>query len=163
MLQQLQDTIWSWTAIHDTVAAIVRQEGYHRSLNESLLGRLLHLLGRMFDWLFQSLKETPYGRGVAIGTAAVLALLIIGRVVYAARLRAERETQRRGERGRAGSISDPWIDAEQLAAEGRFTDAAHALYRATLALLARRAHLRLHPSKTAGDYARELRARSSPA
>lgn len=163
MLQQLQDTIWSRTAIHDTVAAIVRQESYHRSLRESLLQRFFRWLGDLFDWLFQSLKGTPYGRGVAIGAAAVLALLIIGRLVYATRLRSEREAHLRSERGRSGSTSDPWSEAEQLAAEGRFTEAAHALYRATLARLARRAHLRVHASKTTGDYVRELRARSSPA
>jgi uncharacterized protein DUF4129 len=163
MLQQLQDTVWSRTAIHDTVAAIVRHEGYRRSLRESLLERFFGWLGQMFEWLNQSLKGTRYGKGIAIGMAVVLALLIIGRLAYAARLRSESERYRRSERGGAASTSDAWSEAEQLAAEGRFTEAAHALYRATLALLARRAHLRLHPSKTTGDYVRELRARSSPA
>ena len=163
MLQQLKDTAWSRTEIHDTVAAIVRHEGYSRSLRESLVERFFRWLGQMFEWLDQSLKGTRYGRGIAIGMAAVLALLVIGRLVYAARLRSESERYRRGERRGTASTSDAWSEAEQLAAEGRFTEAAHALYRATLALLARRAHLRLHPSKTTGDYLRELGARGSPA
>jgi hypothetical protein len=48
-----------------------------------------------------------------------------------------------------------------LAAAGQYTDAAHALYAALLEGVARREQLRLHPSKTAGDYLRELRRRSS--
>jgi hypothetical protein len=163
MLQQLQDTIWSRTAIHDTVAAIVRQEGYRRSLRQSLVERFFDWLGQMFDWLNQSLKGTRYGQAIAIGVAVFLALLVIGRLAYAARLRSESERYKRSERGGTVSTSDAWREAEQLAAAGRFTEAAHALYRATLSLLARRAHLRLHPSKTTGDYVRELRMRSSPA
>jgi hypothetical protein len=50
-----------------------------------------------------------------------------------------------------------------LAAEGRFTDAAHALYRSLVESVARREQLRVHMAKTSGDYARELRARGSPA
>jgi hypothetical protein len=61
----------------------------------------------------------------------------------------------RGARGAAGR--DPWALAQQLASEGRYTEAAHALYGALLARVAARVPLRLHPSKTAGDYARDLR------
>jgi hypothetical protein len=62
----------------------------------------------------------------------------------------------RGARFGAGG-QDPWALAQQLASEGRYTDAAHALYGALLARVAARVPLRLHPSKTAGDYARDLR------
>jgi hypothetical protein len=57
---------------------------------------------------------------------------------------------------------DPWTEAQRLATDGRYTDAAHALYAALLEGLARREDLRLDPSKTVGDYRRELRHRSSP-
>ncbi len=40
--------------------------------------------------------------------------------------------------------------------------AAHALYQALLAGLTERERVRLHPSRTAGDYVRDLRARRSP-
>ena len=54
---------------------------------------------------------------------------------------------------------DAWSVAQELAAEGDFTGAAHALYLAILGSLAKRELLRLHPSKTIGDYLRELRRR----
>jgi hypothetical protein len=60
-----------------------------------------------------------------------------------------------------GEAREPWALAQSLAAAGDYTAAAHALYLALLDGLARREQLRLHPSKTVGDYLRELRARSS--
>ncbi|MFN2400205.1 MAG: DUF4129 domain-containing protein [Gemmatimonadaceae bacterium] len=57
--------------------------------------------------------------------------------------------------------TDPWRAAQELAAGGNFTEAAHALYQALLEAAARRGEIRLHSSKTVGDYGRELRARSS--
>jgi hypothetical protein len=64
-------------------------------------------------------------------------------------------------RTRASSTEDPFVVAERLAAEGKFEEAAHALYHGVLLALARQERLRLDPSKTSGDYARELRARGS--
>jgi hypothetical protein len=61
---------------------------------------------------------------------------------------------------RSGARSrDAWTLAQELAAAGDFTGAAHALYVALLGSLAKRDLLRLHPSKTIGDYLRELRRR----
>ena len=57
---------------------------------------------------------------------------------------------------------DAWAAAQQLAATGNYTAAAHALYAALLDAGARQHQLRLHPSKTAGDYVREVRRRSPP-
>jgi hypothetical protein len=70
-----------------------------------------------------------------------------------------------GSRGRraGGPEVDAWLASQELAARGDYTEAAHAIYRALLEALAARERLRLHPSKTVGDYARELRARSSSA
>jgi hypothetical protein len=56
---------------------------------------------------------------------------------------------------------DPWLLAQQRAAAGDFTGAAHDLYAAILQAVARRQLVRLHPSKTIGDYVRELRSRAS--
>ena len=62
---------------------------------------------------------------------------------------------------RAHGVRDPWAAAPEDAARGDYTAAAHALYQALLESAARRGELRLHHSKTLGDYVRELRARSS--
>ena len=53
--------------------------------------------------------------------------------------------------------------AELLFDAGRFEQAAHALYRGVLVGLAHDQRVRLDPSKTSGDYARELHRRESPA
>jgi len=51
--------------------------------------------------------------------------------------------------------------AQDLASSGDYTSAAHALYAAMLESAARQQQIRLHPSKTVGDYVRELRSQSS--
>src|SRR6266576_3039016 len=123
-------TIWPRTAIHDTLAAIVKQRAYRRV--------------------------------VATIAFAIVVVLIAARVLYSARLRATEEGQTVFGRGVSTSSTDPWRDAELLAANGQFTEAAHALYRAALAMLAVKGLVRLHESKTSGDYARELRRRGAP-
>ena len=99
----------------------------------------------------------------AIAAASLIVVGIIGRAVYLA-------VQRRVHvayglpwemAGRAAFGRDPWRAAQELAARGEFTPAAHALYAALLQAAARQQQVRLHPSKTVGDYVRELRRRSS--
>jgi hypothetical protein len=62
---------------------------------------------------------------------------------------------------RARFSAAAWRAAERFASEGRYEDAAHALYHGVLLALARTDRVRLDPSKTSGDYARDLRARRS--
>jgi hypothetical protein len=148
-------------AIHDTVAAIVRQSAYDRSLRQSLADLFFRWLGEAIERVLKAI-DLPGAKRLATVLAVVLALLAIARVVYAARLRSDddRSGGRRA-RTRRETVADPLGEAERLAAEGRFSDAAHALYRALLLRLSTREQLRLHPSKTSGDYARELRAAGS--
>jgi hypothetical protein len=96
---------------------------------------------------------------IAITVAAVVVL--VARVAYVRWQRRDASPTRRA--GGGARSDDPWSEAATLAARGDYTAAAHALYGALLARLARRERLRRHPSKTAGDYARELRALASPA
>jgi hypothetical protein len=85
---------------------------------------------------------------------------VVARLFLAARARdAEGIAASRGRRTGAGE--DPWRAFERLRAAARFEDAAHALYRGVLTSVAHRERVRLDPSKTSGDYARELRARGS--
>lgn len=160
MLLQLQGRVWSAPAIHDTVAAIVRARGYRRSIRSSLFDRFMDWLGRMFDTLFSRVPAVPHVREWTIALTAVVLILILARFVYAAQLRES--AARAAHRHVRVTGTDPWGDAQRAAAAGRYTDAAHALYRALLVSLARGDRLRLHSSKTAGDYARELRAAGSP-
>ena len=159
----VQVPIWPRAAVHDTVAAIVKQAAYRRELSTTLLDRVMQWIQEALARLIESFRGMPHGRLVATVAAVIVGILIVARVVYAARLRAA--VLEEGERrvGVGGSARDPWREAERLAASGQFTDAAHALYRATVGLLAASGLIRRHDSKTSGEYARELRRGGAPA
>jgi hypothetical protein len=161
VLWQLAPRVWPSGAVHDTVEAVVRGAAFRRSLRESLGDRLLMWIGEWLAGLMQHIRGTGLARTAAIGVAAMLALLVLARLILASRARGE--NVRRPYRGRTTIGEDPWRAAERLAAEGRYEEAAHALYHGVLASLAHAERLRLDPSKTSGDYARELRARRSAA
>ena len=117
-------------------------------------------LAEWFDRMNKAFHNLPSARTVGLIFVALLALFVIVRFVIAAR--AGDETGVRAVRRRSGtSTTDPWQIAESLLAQGRFEDAAHALYRGVIVTLGREERLRLHASKTSGDYARELRRRGS--
>ena len=105
--------------------------------------------------------DKELARRVGIGLLVAFAL---GALIYSLRRRL---LDRGSGRGASDALRsglhgrDPWAVAQELAATGDFTGAAHALHIALLGSLARRQLLRLHPSKTIGDYLRELRRRPS--
>ena len=147
-------------AVHDTVAAVVNGRAFRRSVQLSLAQRLLRWVMDGIEALTNYLRGSAPARWSAIGFTLLLVVLIIARFLMAARARAEDSgTEHRTRRGRAGE--DPWRAADRLAAAGQFEDAAHALYRGVVESLARSDSVRLDPSRTSGDYARELRARGS--
>ena len=157
---QVVPRVWPADAVHDTVHAVVRGEAFRRSLQSSVADRLLRWLGDWFQRLFGFLDGVTSLRTIVLWLVGLLVVLIIARLVLAARARDElagdalpSERARRGE--------DPWRAADRLLAEGRFEEAAHALYRGVLASVAHAERLRLDPSKTSGDYSRELRARNA--
>ena len=116
-------------------------------------------------WWWTEYIDIPFDADVArralLGVVILLAVIAIAR--YGQRWYLERRYGEIGgaASGRDGKAQDPWIAAQELAAAGDFTMAAHALYLALLDGLARREQVRLHPAKTIGDYLRELRSRSS--
>ena len=151
-------------AVHDTVEAVFRDPAYARGVL-----RTPEWLRRVGRWLVDLLGDVrvPFDASPVLFWGAVallvtLAALVVARAIWAARQRrlvlaGEGPRRARG----SGLPRDQWLAAQALAARGDFTEAAHALYRALLATLARRGQVKLHPSKTVGDYVRELRARSS--
>ena len=151
---------WPIAAVQDSVAAIVRQRVYQRSIRTTLLDRLFDWIGALFQRLFSSINAVPHAKWIILGLGIAAVLAISGRIWLGS------ETEARRRRARAGSIhgtEDPWADAERLASAGNYTDAAHLLYRGLTERLAAGGHIHLHQSKTSGDYARELRTRSHPA
>ena len=151
---------WPPAAIHDSVAAIARQPEFARTLKDTLLSRLGAWLLELLQGLVAFTRESGVARWFTTVLVVAIVLVIVVRLVIAAR--ADEGSVVRAA-ARAGSRADPWGDAERLAAAGRLTDAAHLLLASLLLAFAERGDVRLHASKTAGDYARELRRRGSPA
>jgi hypothetical protein len=151
---------WPASAVHDTVAAIARGFEYRRSIRQSFLDRALLWIGEAIERIVTFIRQLPSSRTIGLTILGIIVAVIVFRLVVAALARDEGSGPLRRRRG-AMVGEDPFATAERLAAEGRFEDAAHALYHGVLLALARNDRLRLDPSKTSGDYARELRTRGS--
>jgi len=148
------------SAIHDTVAAIARGVDYRRSLRQSLLDRFFLWIGELISHFLRFIRHSPMSRPFGYAVIALIVLGVAARLLIAAQARDETRGPLR-RRTRASGTEDPFAVADRLAAEGRYEEAAHALYHGVLLALSRQERLRLDPSKTSGDYARELRARGS--
>jgi hypothetical protein len=154
------------TAIRDTMAAVFRQAAFVRR-QPSWIARKT---SDFFDWLGDLLRSFSHSRGSnpllfwSVTTAVILVVIaIIARLAWVSYKRRRQGIDARPELRGAISVShgDAWALAQQYAARGDFTAAAHSLYVALLGAIARRGWIRLHPSKTVGDYVRELRSRSA--
>ncbi|MEO5568923.1 MAG: DUF4129 domain-containing protein [Gemmatimonadaceae bacterium] len=152
---------WRASAVHDTVAVLLKDAAYRRSFWSSIVGRLLTELGRLVQWLYDAVRGIPGGKTTVLTIIAIGLLLILGRLYLAAKGSDDLLLRRKPGSSRA-LRSDPWAEAESLAAAGDYMGAAHALYQAVIRRLAATERIRPHSSKTSGDYARELRRRGSP-
>ncbi|MEP7001340.1 MAG: DUF4129 domain-containing protein [bacterium] len=146
--------------MHDTVQAVLRDAAFRRSLQRSLADRLLLWFLDWYERLVKLLRHGPSSRAIVLGVVALIVLFVVVRLVIAASARDEGATHVAHRRG-TSSADDPWESADALGAEGRFEDAAHALYRGVILAIGAQERIRLDPSKTSGDYARELRRRGS--
>lgn len=162
MLSLVQPRAWPPAAIHDTIAAIARGIEYRRSIRQSLLDRAFLWLAQALERLIDYIRHLPSSRTIGLTILGLIVLAIVARIVISSLARDEAGPRARRGRG-VGAGEDPFVAAERLAAEGRYEDAAHALYHGVLLSLAHTDRVRLDPSKTSGDYARELRARGSTA
>jgi hypothetical protein len=151
-------------ALRDTIAAVFQSSDYSRTWQEILWGRLVLAAQRLREFLQQAAREHPLLFWVSLGVVVTVLVLLLARGAYLARKRADlvASSARFGRgMGRTGEDADAWHLAQKLASAGNYTEAAHALYRHLLYWLASGGGLELHPSKTVGDYARELRMRAS--
>ena len=161
LIQALQRA-WPPGAVHDTVGAVARQVAFRRNLRDSIAQRLFMWIGQAISNIIRMLRHSGAARPLGVAVVALIVIAVVARLLIAARARDE-GSRSFARRGRQGQADDPFVMADALALEGRYEDAAHALYRGVLLALARSERLRLDPSKTSGDYARELRARGSSA
>ena len=148
------------------MAAVFRQGAFAKR-QPSWIARKI---AQFFEWLWDLLRQFGGARSsspavfwTVIVIIAAVAIAIIARLAWVSYRRRIQGIDARPAPHGAGTAAqgDPWIAAQQHAARGDFTSAAHSLYLALLNAIARRGLIRLHPSKTVGDYVRELRARSA--
>lgn len=151
---------WTDQAVRDTIAAIARKAAYNRDLDQSLWDRLLQFLLDQARALLEGVSSVPYGRAIVIALVVIAVGLVVARVVMG--IRAERAVGAARSVGVMNAQNTAQIAAaEQLAAQGDYTAAAHVLFACILATGSARGEFRFHPSKTSGDYARELRRRAT--
>ena len=149
-------------AARDTIRAVMRQPAFDRAIRDTLWSRAMSWLAALFERYRQAAHDSPVLHWTSIALLSLLVAAVAGRAVYLAWIhRGTRAATARTARARARRGGDPWLAAQALAAAGDYTGAAHALYAALLESVARRERLTLHPSRTVGDYVRDLRARSS--
>ena len=147
--------------MRDAIRAVFAQRAYDRSVLTSIWDRLLANFLRWLGEILGAVSRSGAAHQAAIVVIVLLLVIIAVRIVLAL-MSGDLVLRRVGPGWTAsGKGGDAWADAQRLAAAGRFTDAAHALYAALLRALAARDQVRIHPSKTVGDYTRELRRRSS--
>ncbi|HYV97322.1 MAG TPA: DUF4129 domain-containing protein [Gemmatimonadaceae bacterium] len=151
-------------AVRDTIASVFRGGEYDWTNKQTLGSLLFELFSRAVRAVFDLFRGQSALRTAALWTGFALIALLVVRMIYLSAQGGRFESRRLRSRSvDALRVTNPWLAAQRAAAEGRYTEAAHFLYAALLQSLARRERLHLHPSKTAGDYARELRRQSSPA
>lgn len=149
---------WSDSAIRDTIAAIARDPAYQRDIGQSIMGRAMRWFWTQVDRLMDAVHGLPHGRVIALGVVALLVSLVVARMLIG--VRAEQRTRGRSARTHLQlSRNVSLADAERLAQEGNYTAAAHTLFASVLLAGGARGEFKVHPSKTTGDYARELRRR----
>lgn len=139
--------------------AVLRDPAFRRSLRRSFMDRILVWLQDWLDRLMHHARDLPSLRTVVLVLVALLVLFVVARVLIAAR-EDDRQARRPLRRG-AQVFDDPWHAADELLAQGQLEQAAHALYRGVILTIGRAERIRLDPSRTSGDYARELRRRGS--
>lgn len=162
LLSQVAARQWSAAAVHDTVQAVLRDAVFQRSLRRSLADRVLLWATDLLQRLARRFEYGPSLRAGGLSVAALLVVFVVVRSVIAARARDDRARGAPRRRGGVATAEDAWRAADALTREGRYEDAAHALYRGVMQSIGQRERLRLDPAKTSGDYARELRRRGAP-
>jgi hypothetical protein len=135
------------------------------------LGHVLAPVGRFFEWIGRLMPEAPYAR-IALWTmlalaGAALIWMIVDRIRHGVwRLPTRRRPARAASPGETAGAEEDWrpdaavarallSDADALAAEGRFAEAAHLLLRRSIDEVDRRRPRLLRPSLTSRDIAAE--------
>lgn len=148
--------------VHDTIAAIVRQPEYATPLRQSLAGRVFrYVVQRVADFI-ELFQGSPTSRVIVISALVLIGIVIVARVVVLRRIDAEARRTGDDRTAGGGTRRDAWAEARDRASAGDYEAATHALYSAVIDSLARTGAIKHHPSKTSGDYVREMIRRGAP-
>ncbi len=145
-------------AVRDTIAHIVLERGYRENISNTLLSRVWEWVTRTLSELF---SQAAGSRGTYIISLTLIAVAIgvsVTRAIIVARARRQAANRRESQI----TADEQLAEARALAAQGAFVAAAHRLYAALVTRLVEQKRVRRHPSKTVGDYGRDLRAASEP-
>lgn len=146
-------------AVGRQVDRVFAQPAYDRSATHSLLLDIVRWLLEKFARLVLAINQSPTAAFIIKYTMLALAAIVVAAIAYRL-FRHYRAT--RGDaavRFGSGNAADLWKEAERAASHGDYTEAAHLLYAALVRTMVVRGAVRFHPSKTTGDYLRELRRR----
>jgi hypothetical protein len=152
---------WTPAQVHDTVAAIVAQPHFATQQRQSLFVRFVQFVFSEIRALLDLMRGSIDGRIIVVAALLVIALIVVARIVADRRL-ALRRRLISASVGSHGGRRDGWATARERAAQGQLVEASHVLYSVLLDALSRAGAIRFHASKTAGDYARELRRAGVP-
>lgn len=153
MMLLLQTAPIPASAIRDTISRIVLEPGYQRSITSTLLSRFWEWFTRIIGDLFRTATASRGTYMITLGVLALVIAALVARSVIVAR--ARRQAARRATPTVA---ADALLgQARALAAQGAHVEAAHLLHAAIVTRLVEHRRVRQHPSKTVGDYWRELR------
>lgn len=142
--------------MRDALDATFRAPAFARSFGARLWDRIVEL----FRELTAALHGSPLASRPTLWIVAALVTAAVGAALWRWWQRRERAARRAGTRGADAVASAPWRAADAAIAAGDWEGATHLLYAAVIDALAARGLVRPHPSRTPGDYARELRARA---
>lgn len=141
-----QQTLTS-DAIRDTVAAVFRAREFQPRPSLWWWTKYLPSL-RLFD--------SPLVRLIGWCVVGVAAGVVVASVVRQQWLARQRERDVASSRAGANTRGRGWAAAAERASRGDYVGAAHALFEALVDALAGRGDIVPHPTKTLGEYAREL-------
>jgi hypothetical protein len=142
------------TAIRDTIARIVLERGYRRSVTSTLLSRFWEWFSEILRRLFSQAAGSRGTYLISLTVIVAVVVIMIARSIIVARARRLAA----GRREVAATADEQLAQARALSAQGAYVEAAHLLYAAVVTRLVEGRRVRRHPSKTVGDYFRDLRS-----
>ncbi len=142
------------STIRDTIARIVLERGYRRSVTSTLLSRFWDWFSDILSRLFTQAAGSRGTYLISLSVIVIVILASVARAVVVARARRRAASVRE----RSATATEQLAEARGLAAQGAYVNAAHRLYAAVVTHLVDAKRVRRHPSKTVGDYWRDLRA-----